>query len=173
MCAIEDFGRVVNVNSMLMNQGALDLSAPETIYKVRIRSQHVRVSMGEGHTQSGSQIGRTPPMMRHVPTGYADSKLAAAILNRELAERYKVSVWVYIVDRCQELTMLVGIAEFPEPPVLCNLPRFLQDGAQPRGQLSAPAKGHCLEHFDQRFAQLRRMNLHSFRSFWRRSFSPS
>ena len=143
MCAIEDFGRVVNVNSMLMNQGALDLSAPETIYKVRIRSQHVRVSMGEGHTQSGSQIGRTPPMMRHVPTGYADSKLAAAILNRELAERYKVSVWVYIVDRCQELTMLVGIAEFPEPPVLCNLPRFLQDGAQPRGQLSAPAKGHC------------------------------
>jgi len=62
-----DFGRVVNVNSMLMNQGALDLSAPETIYK----------------------IGRTPPMMRHVPTGYADSKLAAAILNRELAERYK------------------------------------------------------------------------------------
>ena len=32
-------------------------------------------------------------MMRHVPTGYADSKLAAAILNRELAERYKVSAW--------------------------------------------------------------------------------
>jgi len=62
-----DFGRIVNVNSMLMSQGAIDFSAPETIYK----------------------IGRTPPMMRHVPTGYADSKLAAAILNRELAERYK------------------------------------------------------------------------------------
>ena len=36
MCDIEDFGRVVNVNSMLMSQGAIDLSAPETIYKVRI-----------------------------------------------------------------------------------------------------------------------------------------
>ena len=37
-------------------------------------------------------------MMRHVPTGYADSKLAAAILNRELAERYKVSGSVLWID---------------------------------------------------------------------------
>ena len=35
-------------------------------------------------------------MMRHVPTGYADSKLAAAILNREMAERYKVSASVLL-----------------------------------------------------------------------------
>ena len=33
---VQDFGRIVNVNSMLMSQGAIDFSAPETIYKVRI-----------------------------------------------------------------------------------------------------------------------------------------
>ena len=42
-----------------------------------------------------------------------------------------------------------GIAEFHKPPVLCDLPRFLQDGAQPRGQLPAPSKGCRLEYFDQ------------------------
>ena len=92
MFSIKDFGRIVNVNSMLMSQGALDFSAPETIYKVRIWSEIGRVE--SPYFVFAFQIGRTPPMMRHVPTGYADSKLSAAILNREMAERYKVSASV-------------------------------------------------------------------------------
>lgn len=70
-------------------------------------------------------------MMRHVPTGYADSKLAAAILNRELAERYKVSASMPRKLAPVEVSHLLLITEFPKPTILCDVSRFLQDGAKP------------------------------------------
>jgi NAD(P)-dependent dehydrogenase (short-subunit alcohol dehydrogenase family) len=63
-----DLGRVVNVGSMLMTKGVLNFSDPDLF----------------------TRRCRQPGMInRYIPAAYTDSKIAMALITRELAQRFK------------------------------------------------------------------------------------
>ena len=112
-----------------MSQGALDFSAPETIYKVRILlkakegESRVRIRVSDrkdpAHDETrsngvrGLQAGRSNPQQG----------AGRAIQGEHFGTNLLSTSAVHLE------TKALYVAELPKPPILRYLPRVLQDGA--------------------------------------------